>query len=271
MVEDRLQVGHHRRLGDHRAAREAGAARGVLQVGELVGRGRRRQLVGGLERHELVHGAGERQRQAVGGLAQEADEVRRGEGGDRLAVAHELAQMADVDLAAAEVDGGGQRHRHQAGVLAGVEHHREVGVGVGHQGQALAAAERRQALRQLQGARPQIAVGQAGGQGAAAVVEIEAGVSRGGVVQGLGQGREVGTSQRNPAGGSCRSLREGHRLERRAVLFLCQCEPAGYLSPIPPWHRGMPPPTCALDFRGASSYCNAGSRNSREYRLDPAG
>ena len=163
VVEDRLQVGHHRRLGDHGAAREAGAARGVLQVGELLGRGRRRQLVGGVERHELVHGAGERQRQAVGGLAQEADEIRRGEGRDRFAVAHQLAQVADVDLAAAEVDGGGQRHGHQAGVLAGVEHHREVGVGVGHQGQALAAAERRQAPGQLQGAGAQIAV-RAGGR-----------------------------------------------------------------------------------------------------------
>ena len=145
-------------------------------------------------------------------------------GGAKAATASQsrmqLAQMADVGLAAAEVHRGRQRHRHQAGVLAGVEHHREIGMGVGHQGQALAAAERRQALRQLQGARPQIAVGQAGGQGAAAVVEIEAGVARGGVVQGLGQGREVGTSQRDAAGGGCRSLRAGPsaRVPCRPVL-----------------------------------------------------
>ena len=98
VVEDGLEVMHDRGLRDHRAARETRAARGVLQVRQLVWLGR-----GGTSVAQVGHGveirqrAGDRDVESVHGLAQQRNEIIGSESSGRLAVGdHLLAGGATI-------------------------------------------------------------------------------------------------------------------------------------------------------------------------------
>ncbi len=97
----------------------------------------------------------------------------------------------------AHLDRGGQGHGNQAGVLAGVEEAEKIGIGLGDQGHAAARlqAQAQQFARKFDGLRAQFTVGQGGVYGTAAGVEVGAGLAPGGVVERLGQRREIGSAK----------------------------------------------------------------------------
>ncbi len=195
LVEDRIEVMHHAGLRDHRAARKARAARGVLQVSQFFRPRRLGQLALVRQLVEIFQCSGHRHRQADRSLAQQLDEFARREGSGGLAVEHHLAQMADVGIMATKVDGRRQRHRHEGRVLAGVEHHHEVGMRVGHERNTRAASQPLQSTRQKTRLFTQFAVRQRGGQLTAAVVIVEARQAASGIVEGFRKRAELRATQ----------------------------------------------------------------------------
>ncbi len=203
MIEDALEVMQRRGLGDHRAAREARAARGVLHVRELVRAGRQGQLPGIRHCHEVGHGAGQLQRQALGGLLQQLEELDGRERGAGLAIHEHLAQMPDIGLMATQMDGGRQRHGHECRVLAGVEHHHEIGMGVRYQRDPAAPAQRLEPAREHARLIAQLPVRKGGVEPAAAVVVVEPGVAGSSVIEGLRQRGEVRATKGDSTGCRC--------------------------------------------------------------------
>jgi Asp-tRNA(Asn)/Glu-tRNA(Gln) amidotransferase A subunit family amidase len=140
------------------------------------------------------------------GFAQQVDEFVWRECSSGAAVEHHLPQMTHIRLVTTQVDGCRQRHGHQRRVLAGVEHHNEIRVGVRDQRYTRAAPQSLQTTRERACAFAQFTVREDGGQFTATIVVIEAGQAARGVVKRLRQRGELRWAELDPAGGRCRHI-----------------------------------------------------------------
>ena len=249
VADDARQVAHHRLLGDHDPARETGAPRGVLEIGELVGAGRNEPACGLREFTELLRGPDEAQREALGRFAQKRQEKLRRHGHLGAAVEKQPAELGDVGLVPAEVDGGRQRDRHHPRILAGIEETQEIRTGFGHEGDPRAAlqTEPREAGGDIHGLVAQLRVRQNRFQMSPSIIEVGSGLSSRGVIQRFGQGRKVAGSQRQVVFGRCRLHNgrlsfSGSRLDSQSVFRISAASAAGKAHGAPRIQAITPPP-----------------------------
>jgi hypothetical protein len=192
---ERGGVGHQGPLGDRDAEREAGAARGELQITEAFGIGRgQRDAVGLGQVGELAH---DLHVQASRGFGEPGGEVVRGEAGASGGGLHHPAHVGDVDILAAERSGQRERHRRQAGVLAGEEGAQEIAVAGRRQRHPVAGHEAGGQQARGHGERlvAQVAIGQHLAGLAAQRMDVEAGGLAGRVVQRLGHRAEAAKAE----------------------------------------------------------------------------
>ena len=160
-----------------------------------------------------------------------------------------------------------QRHRHQAGVLASEEQAHEVGVGFRHQRHARLPRQVQcgEAARQIERIATQAGVSQGQCQLAARVVEVAAGGALRGVVEGLGEGLEIGEPQRQrvargcrvrhieqQAGGGAREIGAGHCHAPRRWTINAACVAAS--------RARSSPKSGALGQAGSANVCPANWR-----------
>ena len=129
---------------------------------------------------------------------QVALEIRRTQHGTGARALQHPGQPRLISVAAAEIHAQGQWYRDDPGILAGKEAGHEVGAGVGHDPDPLAAADpgTGQPCCQRQRPQAQLAIGQGLVEGAARREEVEAGLTLRRVVEALGQGRNLAHAER---------------------------------------------------------------------------
>ena len=198
VIDHAGEIAEHRVLRDDDAARKARAARRVLQV---CGFGRAARLQCDLLLRQLIEVGGrarEGEVHAFGGLAQETQELARRRGDRCPATDEQAAQPGDVGGMASEIRRCRQRHRNETGVLAREEEAQEIRAGLRDHRDARAALERQrqkppgELLRLL----AQHSIRKHRGELAAAGVEVRARLSLGGVIQRVGEAREIGAPKR---------------------------------------------------------------------------
>ncbi len=164
MADDTGEVAHHRLLGDHHPARETCAAGGILNISQLAGRQGMRQGTALRILLEFVGIAHKGQPQPHRSLLQERQKTTGGDGYRGLAAFHHHPQLLHIGLMTTQADGNRQRHRHQAGILAGKEEAQKIGVSLGDQRYPRAPFETQARETTGQGQRlfPQLRVGDHG-------------------------------------------------------------------------------------------------------------
>ncbi len=214
-------------MGHRHAQREAGAARGELQVGQPV-HVRAGQVGPVIDGRDVADGARELQVQAGAGLLDPFPKAGRPEGGAGAGGLEHASDMLDIGRPPPEGSRQRQGRRDQASVLAGEEGADEVAVGLGDQADPVARLQARgeQSAAQAHGLIPHIAIGQGFDQLAARRIDIHAGADGGRVVQRLGDGAEVGL----PEGAIRGCRRRSHQAFKLGNGKRCKCSEAAGVS-----------------------------------------
>lgn len=108
-------------LPDHYPAWKAGAAGGVLDIGNAVRMRGQRLLLSGRESIKTLRIRHHAQAETGAGFFQKRQIALGSHGDARVAAREQALQLGDIGRMRAELDRGGQRDGNQSGVLTGIE------------------------------------------------------------------------------------------------------------------------------------------------------
>jgi len=178
-----------------------------LNVAIIIRAETHRRFIGGCECRDVGEAVNIGAAGIGRGLVEKFPEAFRPDGGDGFCAGDHLADLIDVAVLAAEIDGHRHRRRDQSGILAGEKGDDEIGAGFSNDGDALAALElSRHPAGEVDRPAANFGIGKGERDFAAQIKKRIAGVALGCVIQRIAQSRKtadlnrqrcVGARQRN--------------------------------------------------------------------------
>ena len=169
-----------------------------MQVGNFIRAAAFKLGIGFRQGPECVRCSDKSEPHSLGRLVKKTGKISRRHRHRSTTTAQQATQLRHICRMSAKIDCGGQRHRHQTGILAGKKETQEVGIGIRYHGnpRATLQTEREQAPGKRQCLLAKLAIRQHCNKFPAAGIEVRASFALRRVIQCLSQRGKICAAQK---------------------------------------------------------------------------